>query len=480
MADSESSRLLKNGFFIAIGLVLLAGFILMIGSTNRLLSRKVAYVTHFPSASGLKQGDSVNYLGVQVGYVERFDIGTGKERVAVHYKVEEKIGRQFTTGNQAKIAMLGILGDKFIEIVPAEEGSEKPGTPLSPGAEIPASLNSFSIDTAGQGAQDLLSQLRDIAKKLDTTLATLNDGKGTIPRLFNDPKYGEKFLGDVQTSMNTLREVLDRVKAGKGTVGKLINDPVLGDRLVGNLDATARQLNAISSRIETGPGALHTVTADAKFNADMKELMHDLKETAASLHQQNSALGRLLNDPKYGAEITNHLSSAARHLDSIMTKIDNGEGSLGAIINDKSVYEDLKDLSAGLNKSGLAKRAIKHYEKKGHDRRQKSSSAPDAEPEPPVSAPAAAEGLTSKPVAFDAQPTGSGFDHPADEDHVVAAFDNGLRFAFKLRNATGEHRTFSEPERVIDARQFVDFGRRKVPAQSHLPDTQHIDGKMLG
>lgn len=385
MVDPDSSRLWKNGLFIALGLGVLALFVLMIGSSSQLLSKKTGYTTRFPNASGLKKGDTVNYLGVQVGYVDSFEIVGGKDQVEIHFKVDEKVGKKFTTTHKAKIAMLGILGDKYIEVVPGKA----PGEPLAPGAEIPSNVG-FSIEGAGERAQDLIAELQGVSEKLNTALQSLNEGEGTIPRLYNDPEYGKKFLGDMESAMVSLRTVMGKLNTGRGAVPRLINDQALGDRLVGNLDNTAKQLNTIASRIETGPGALHTVMADAKFNAEMKELLHDLKETASALHQQNSALGRLLNDPKYGEELTGHLSSAVRHLDSILTKIDNGEGTLGAIINDRSVYEDLRDLSAGLNKSGLAKKAIKHYEKKGHDRRQKSSSAPESEPESPLSAPAGA------------------------------------------------------------------------------------------
>jgi phospholipid/cholesterol/gamma-HCH transport system substrate-binding protein len=376
MVDPDSSRLWKNGLFIALGLTVLGLFVLMIGSSSQLLSKKTGFITRFPNASGLKKGDTVNYLGVQVGYVDSFDIGGGKNQVEIHFKVDAKVGKKFTTTHRAKIAMLGILGDKYIEVVPGR----KPGEPLDAGAEIPSD-ESFDLSQAGERAQDLIGELKGVSVKLNTALESLNTGEGTIPRLYNDPEYGRKILGDLEGSMDSLRTVLAKLNAGKGAVPRLLNDPVLGDRLVGNLDATAKQLNTIASRIETGPGALHTVMADDKFNAEMKDLLHDLKETAAALHQQNSALGRLLNDPKYGEELTSHLSSSVRHLDSILTKIDNGEGTLGAIINDRAVYDDLRDLSAGLNKSGLAKKAIKHYEKKGHEKREKAASAPGPAPE---------------------------------------------------------------------------------------------------
>ena len=64
------------------------------------------------------------------------------------------------------------------------------------------------------------------------------------------------------------------------------------------------------------------------------------------------------------------IAGTAGHAKSIMRKIDEGEGSLGGIVNDPEVYEGLKDVIAGIRKSKIGKAAIRHYGKKGAKRRK--------------------------------------------------------------------------------------------------------------
>jgi phospholipid/cholesterol/gamma-HCH transport system substrate-binding protein len=54
------------------------------------------------------------------------------------------------------------------------------------------------------------------------------------------------------------------------------------------------------------------------------------------------------------------LSSAAQSVNSIVKKVEWGEGSLGGIINDPMVYEDLKVVLGGAKKSTIIKGLIRY------------------------------------------------------------------------------------------------------------------------
>ncbi|HRK03370.1 MAG TPA: MlaD family protein, partial [Oligoflexia bacterium] len=45
------------------------------------------------------------------------------------------------------------------------------------------------------------------------------------------------------------------------------------------------------------------------------------------------------------------VTTAAKHMKSILAKIDNGEGTVGALINDPSLYDDVKNLLGGANRN---------------------------------------------------------------------------------------------------------------------------------
>ena len=69
-----------------------------------------------------------------------------------------------------------------------------------------------------------------------------------------------------------------------------------------------------------------------------------------------------------------HLSSASDHLSSILRKIDSGEGSLGALINDPSVYEDLKSMMGGAKRSAILKYFMRSFIESGKDGSPENSS----------------------------------------------------------------------------------------------------------
>lgn len=383
MSQSDEKRQLRSGTFLTGALVLLALLILMVGSKDRLLKRKVGFRTRFPDAQGLKDGDSVTYLGVRIGAVEEFKI-LDDGKVEIRYKVDAAAARQFTGTTRATLGMVGVLGDKKIDIMPGKASG--PGAPLEPGSEIPFDSRA-SFEALATGAQDLVTQLQGLATKLGTLLDQIEKGKGTVPRLFTDDAYAKQFLGDLQGATHAARTLLQQMQGGNGALPRLINDPAYGDKLLGDLDGAAHGFRALAERIDKGPGMAHTLVHDPQAGEDLKALVHSLRGTADALSQSKGFLGRLLADPQYGEALAKHLLSSVEHLDSILAKIDDGEGTMGALVNDPSVYNDLRDLSAGLNKSTLGKKAVRHYMKQGHDKRAAPPSAPAAPASAPADAP---------------------------------------------------------------------------------------------
>lgn len=56
---------------------------------------------------------------------------------------------------------------------------------------------------------------------------------------------------------------------------------------------------------------------------------------------------------------TKNVKQTVDHLNSILAKVDNGNGTLGAIINDPSLYDDLKALLGGANRNKVLKYFVK-------------------------------------------------------------------------------------------------------------------------
>lgn len=87
------------------------------------------------------------------------------------------------------------------------------------------------------------------------------------------------------------------------------------------------------------------------FNRDNRSdlFFKNLTQFTENANQATQGLPNKMKD--FGA--------AANHLKSIFAKIDNGEGTLGALVNDPSLYEDMKALLGGANRNKVLKYFIK-------------------------------------------------------------------------------------------------------------------------
>ena len=61
------------------------------------------------------------------------------------------------------------------------------------------------------------------------------------------------------------------------------------------------------------------------------------------------------------------LRAATKDMRDIVSKVDRGEGTVGALINDPALYEDLRKLLGGAKKSVILRTAVRHAVSKNDD-----------------------------------------------------------------------------------------------------------------
>ena len=145
------------------------------------------------------------------------------------------------------------------------------------------------------------------------------------------------------------------------------------------------------STVEALEGALAQLSDPRGKGAALIEELRagaaSFRQTAETLERGEGTIGRLLHDKQYADGLLKKIDRSVGHLDSILGKIDRGEGTLGGIVNDPAVYEGLRDVVAGIQKSRLGKGMIRHYGKKGAEQRQEQDEEEkdkekDAPPDP--------------------------------------------------------------------------------------------------
>ena len=106
--------------------------------------------------------------------------------------------------------------------------------------------------------------------------------------------------------MINLQQITDKVNHGEGTLGKLVNDSKLHDQLLAAVDdiqATAAQAkefianaSGIMDQVKTGQGVVGTLVYDPKAAADIRASIADLRSVADKIAKGEGTLGKLIND----------------------------------------------------------------------------------------------------------------------------------------------------------------------------------------
>jgi len=188
MADRARSVEFKVGLFVFLGLVVLVWFVLLIGDFKLM---RVGYRINvaFGFANGIKVGAPVRIAGVDKGEVKEIALShdaDNKPLITISAWIDGDA--KVPSDSRAWVNTLGLLGEKYLEIIPGEAY----GTPLPEGGllrgEDPTSVQEvtdLTKDIALQ-AKDTLASLQDVLGSLDAVLGDVQEGRGTVGKLFTD------------------------------------------------------------------------------------------------------------------------------------------------------------------------------------------------------------------------------------------------------------------------------------------------------
>ena len=123
-------------------------------------------------------------------------------------------------------------------------------------------------------------------------------------------------------------------------------------------------LLAYATKLEEAIDVINTILID------VREISGQVRGGKGLLHAilYDPAGGKLVNNLSVASgsldDLMKDLSSAAKSADNIVKKVERGEGTLGAIVNDPTVYEDLKVILGGAKRSTIIKALVRYTIKK--------------------------------------------------------------------------------------------------------------------
>src|SRR6185312_781944 len=212
----------KVGALIVVSLVLLGGFLALLGNFSWRGGTRIRI--NYDFSGNLQSGAAVKISGIKVGKVEevrylggQVDPDTGKRvQVRVVAFVEDRVKESIRKNAEFFINTQGVLGEQYLEIQPGSW--DQP--PLDP---------SHSVEGVNPPRTDLI--VARLYEFLDSITGLLRDDKDVI----------KDFL---QSGASVVRTLDDILKTNKAPIGHLL----------GNVDALSKQAAGLSASIQNGVG----------------------------------------------------------------------------------------------------------------------------------------------------------------------------------------------------------------------------------
>ncbi len=281
---------IKVGVLIAIAIFVLlwASFS---GTGTSIFDKKVGYIAYFDNVSGLVKGAPVWIAGVEVGNVKsiKFVNLDSAGQIELKLRVKESVTNMITVDARIRLATIGMLGDKYVEIIPGTLGKQ------------------------------LIAE--DGAIRTDAT--------GDLAAIMSE---GEELITSSRKVMGNLCDITAGLKDGEGTIGQLLTNNQLHTELTGLIASMTVLMDGLQKNQE-------------RITSAMENISTDLADVTAKANSNSGTIGKLLSDPK----LYDNLHSSSGRIDSILSKINQGQGTAGAMVNDDELYQEIKNLVVRIN-----------------------------------------------------------------------------------------------------------------------------------
>lgn len=247
---------------------------------NDILDSSRTYYAIYDNVEGLAPSTPVTINGLNVGRVQDITFtDDGSGKLLVKLVIEEEF--DFSKNSEAQLYEAGLIGGKAIAIIPAFDNAEN------------AVKGTYLKGTVKAGLSELVNQrLTPLQEKLETTIVSADSLLININRVFDDRTRANlrNSIAELNTTISSFR-----------TTSESLNDLVAGNK---------DKLKSTLNNIENISGNLSQIT-DSIAKANLAGTIQQLKST-----------------------ITN--------FNSILVTIENGEGSMGKLMQDEGLYNNLE------------------------------------------------------------------------------------------------------------------------------------------
>lgn len=239
----------KVGIFVFLGLAVLMLMVVRAGDFYLKPGYNVRFIFNF--ISGIEKGSPVALAGVPIGEVTAIKIirnEAGETQAEVSARIKQ--GAVIEEGSKPRVSALGMLGEKYIEVIPGPVGAK----PVVDGGVLVGSETVMGerFTEAGTRLIQKIETAFDSVNKVVSDPAFQSSFKGTFDKsekTFTNAEVFSRNMAeaseDLRVAAKSARVVLARLENGEGTVGRLLKDETI-----------ARDIEAFAKDIKQNPWKL--------------------------------------------------------------------------------------------------------------------------------------------------------------------------------------------------------------------------------
>ncbi|WP_224490181.1 MlaD family protein [Robertkochia flava] len=278
------SRELKTAIIIIGGILLFVLGFTFLKSSSLFDSSKTFYAV-YQNVNGLTAGTSVDINGLAVGSIKDIRFVDERGNLVVTFTVSKDF--EFSENSEVEIYDTGIIGGKSLRIIPVFDG----GPTAKSGDTLVSSIKPGITDLVTQRLNPLQEKLEMLLTSADTVLVGMD-------KVMN-PESRE----NLRSGIENLNDVLVNVKSVSGKLDQFLDDNKE------NLGTSLENVGRLTANLAK--------VSDTIAEADLGKTIRALESTASNLNE-------------------------------MISKIQQGDGSLAKLINDEKLYNNLNSASGEL------------------------------------------------------------------------------------------------------------------------------------
>jgi phospholipid/cholesterol/gamma-HCH transport system substrate-binding protein len=359
---------LKVGLFVLAAIALSTVAVFTIGENRRVWDRKVEFHGAYDDVVGLRAGSTVRMGGLDIGSVSKVEHATKVEdnKVYVTLSISREEAGRIRAATIATIEGKGLLGDKMVQLTFDEARAKKLRSENSdPLAPIPAD---GWIATAAPA--DPIGDVQRAAQGAKVAMENLSRSTESIA--------DDRFKDDLRGTLHSLHQVLEGIAEKDGVAHRLIFDPeearrvdrilVNVDTITSNLARASGDMKDLTAQVKSGPGLAHAVVYDDALARGTTGTMVELHRSLEAVRTGNGPAHAILYGDDQTQRLFGNMNAISDDLREIVANVKAGRGTVGALLVDPTVYEDVKSLVGNVERNQVLRALVRYSIKQNEDR----------------------------------------------------------------------------------------------------------------